>query len=171
MDSYQITYLFDHVDLGRFSFAGVFPAGGVKVSELPSPPYVLIMNTAPASHAGVHWTAISCTGRNKRVEFFDPLGMKANDLMTIFLSKLGERYYWSKNIIQAPTSNICALYCVLYCFYRAHGFSFKTFVNIFKKNSYYLNDCKAIKMYEQVFNSKIKLTPLKKTRSYCRKSV
>lgn len=150
-------------------FLGVF-AADEGPRQLPSSgPFVLVKNVMPGSHGGLHWVAISRSANKRRIDYFDSMGMRANEMNETFLRRLGSNYFYSKRIIQAPTSNICGLYVALFCFYKSSGMSLGTIVKKFRHKRFYENDCKLIRLVKRVFGTELKLKPTPDTNKYCKK--
>ena len=173
MDSEQLTYLLHTTAETRDIFVGVYASDNLPVVSRLSIPFCLIVNLAPRSHPGLHWLALHCSGNKRKqnhVEYFDPLGMEISCPKILkFVKALNHKYYfYNSKIIQAPTSNVCGLYVLLYCYLKSLSYSFKHIVQLFKAQQYYENDCKVITLCKNVFGSKLTLHPSNPTSKYCR---
>ena len=172
MDSEQLTYLLHTTEETRDIFVGVYASDTLPNVTQLSTPFCLIVNTAPHSHPGMHWLALYCSVNKQKqyhVEYFDPLGMEiVCPKILKFVKTLNDKfYYYSSIIIQAPTSNVCGLYVLLYCYLKAVAYSFKNIVQLFDAYKYYENDCKVTSLCKHVFGSKLTLHPSDSTSRYC----
>ena len=98
----------------------------------------LIFNLQNSNQAGSHWISLSRT--NKNIFIFDSFGIG-------YIPKNIYNIYKDFNIIiniyriQDINSNLCGLFCVLFCLYKVNTKNkFIEFLNMFNVNNYIKNE-------------------------------
>ena len=98
----------------------------------------LIFNLQNSNQSGSHWIALSRT--NKNIFIFDSFGIGyiPNDIYKIY-----KKFNIITNIyrIQDINSNLCGLFCVLFCLYKVNNKNkFIEFLNMFNVNDFIKNE-------------------------------
>lgn len=144
-------------DLSRFVCTknkghwGVFACDQLPKEKITRP-CLIICNTAPQSHPGIHWTAFYFGPRGKTAEFFDSFGrpptLKKQFLR--FIKNNSTSYIYNDKKIQGSYSTTCGNFSICYLYYRCLNRSMKTFLIEFDTKKPELNDKKIMKMYAKL---------------------
>ena len=97
----------------------------------------LIFNLQNSDQSGSHWVSLS--RKNNNIFVFDSFGIGdiPNNLYEIY-----KNYNIITNIyrIQDINSNLCGLFCVLFCLYKVNSKNkFISFLNLFNSNNFLKN--------------------------------
>ena len=98
----------------------------------------LIFNLQNSNQPGSHW--ISLSRKNNNIFIFDSFGVGR---IPINLYKFIKNYNIITNIyrIQDINSNLCGLFCVLFCLYKVDSKNkFVSFLNLFNPNNFLKNE-------------------------------
>ena len=113
--------------------------GGVcAVNELPertgSKPRYWVVNTAPHTHIGKHWTVIYLP-QNGPVEFFDSLGRNPLYYHQDFVNFLRKHGDYTHNTCRIQgQQDTCGQYCLYFAYHRCAGTSMNNIVNHFTED-------------------------------------
>lgn len=148
-------------------FKGVFAADQLPISPLsPSCKSIIIANTAPSNHPGLHWTCFVVTPQ--KIEFFDSAGASyyKNKYFAKFIKRNSENksISFNKLPIQSRHSNICGQYCALYAIFRAQCKSANFFISKFNNRSKIKNDKLALKIFNHNFKRPPKIRKCRKNK-------
>ena len=118
-------------------FIGCFAQNSLAKLQLSYPCY-LIVNIDSKGEQGSHWLALRID--DKFFEIFDPLGFEIFNWKSVPCQLLEFVHAHSKKKkvlisprIQSDTSEICALYCCFFVFYRNFN-TFQTLCSLFSTN-------------------------------------
>ena len=98
----------------------------------------MIYNLQTSSKGGSHWCSI--TRRKNTIYVFDSFGIGE---MISEIYKIYKNYNIITNIhrIQDINSNLCGLFCVLFCLYKVDSKNeFISFLNLFNPNNFLKNE-------------------------------
>ena len=134
MNELEIDHYLSHDVYTKKYFRGV-----MAYDELPytqkAKSGLYIVNTDISTGPGIHWVSILV---GDICEYFDPLG-NPPDKCKPFIENQEKVYIYSDKKIQAPESDVCGDYCVLFSYYRCREMSMKSFIAMFTEDKT-LND-------------------------------
>lgn len=171
MDSRQIIKcLKENKDIKK-KFLGVFPCDKIPKRIPKKDSKFLIINTDVSTGSGIHWLVFHIDPKIKQVEVFDPASTTytSNSDLTNYIGKLEKEgfYIWYCNqVLQSSSSNLCAVYCLMYIHHRVKGHSFFKFLQKFKTQKLEDNDRIVLKLFRSKFNC-AKKTSFKKPKIVC----
>ena len=97
----------------------------------------LIFNLESSDQSGSHWVGLS--RKNNDIFVFDSFGIAyvPNNLYKIY-----KNYNIITNIyrLQHLNSNLCGMFCVLFCLYKVDSKKFISFLNLFNSNNFLKNE-------------------------------
>lgn len=172
MDSRQIIKCLKENQEIKKKFLGVFPCDKIPKRIPKKDSKFLIINTDISTGPGIHWIAIYIDPKIKQVEVFDPADSRNSFNSELFLYKArleeekGFTIRYADQILQSPTSNLCAVYCLMYIYFRVKGESFFKFLRKFKRQKLEVNDKIVLKLFHSNFNC-AKKTSFKKPKVVC----
>ena len=123
MNSHEITELGRRLIRGGLTFSGVYAADTFieALDFTHQSTTVYIVNTEQSCARGRHWVAI-IQEPGGRFEFFDPLGHGPWDYAN--LNMFGSIAF-NTHALQNPLTNTSEHICLLYLYFRSHGYSFQ----------------------------------------------
>lgn len=156
MNTFQLEFLLKSNAVTRKVFCGVYAADELPPrSQIKKP--ILIVNTDPKSSPGEHWLVIYINKRE--IEIFDSSGSLRNRKNKYIKKYLktnfpGTLIKYNTGCIQAFSSNICGIYCLVYAYFKAVKRSFEDFLKLFNPSNLESNDAKVIQMFKKYYKSK-----------------
>jgi len=153
----QINCILETDSYSKLIFAGTFACNKVSNAVISRNKFIIIVNTAPSTHPGVHWVLFTKLD-SENVFFFDSLA-KPIDLYGIFFKnlvvKLSKSFKIMRNlhILQTDTSTLCGTYCIYIALGLSRGIPINTLLKKFSVDNLNLND-KKIHRWFQKFLSK-----------------
>lgn len=126
MYDYEIEEICKEVE----NFVGVFSRD--EIPTIHHFPCSLILNTDKKSQRGRHWVAFWLDER--RCEYFDSFGLPPiyKEMQKLYKNR---QLIWNGRQIQNPNSKNCGAFCVSFVKEKAKGRTFKSFINLFKKDT------------------------------------
>ena len=111
-------------------FVGTYPSDMVPVARKDSA-QAFVINTAPQSTQGEHWTAMILKG--SKCLYFDSFGLPIqNHTLTTSLKNVGVRTYkYNSCQIQPILSNCCGYYCIAFIISYICDYSYADFLSHF----------------------------------------
>lgn len=120
MDSMYIKTILQKDEIVSRQLKGVFAANDLFYQNISNGLYIL--NTDERGSPGSHWCVFYFD--NHTSEFFDSMGRSPEFYHTYFrdyLTAQDRPYKYICEQLQSPHSNICAMYCIYYCYLRCRG--------------------------------------------------
>jgi hypothetical protein len=114
MNSLEISRILSTNYYTKKQFKGVYSSD--LIPDLTEYPSLIIINTAPSGHQGLHWTLIYAES-STLVEYFDPLGNKPEGFIYKYLKRFDHITY-NFCPIQPFWSNACGIYVIIYAIAR-----------------------------------------------------
>lgn len=106
---------------------GVFAANDLINLNISNGLY--IVNTDERGEPGSHWCVFYFD--NHTSEFFDSMGQSPD-----YLTAQDRPYKYICEQLQSPHSNICAMYCIYYCYLRCRGNTLNNIVQSCQNDEY-----------------------------------
>ena len=118
---------------------GVLACDELPISEIRRLPTVLIVNTAPSSHSGLHWLAIYIT-EDRDGFFFDSFGNEPRyggfpQIIHMFLSRNCKKLTYSVRQVQDLNATTCGEHCIFFLA-KIQKYSYERVLNMYSNNLY-----------------------------------
>lgn len=112
----------------------------------------LVVNTDPHTKKGTHWIAIYLDHLGD-LEYFDSLGQRPLVPEHLaFIKRNSKHYFYNTRPLQSYNSTVCGHYCLVYLYFRSHGYSMKDFLSIFTYDVN-KNDRQVLKLFRYLYES------------------
>ena len=125
--------------------------GGVVRKDLlpcsPMKPSFYIVNQDTSEKVGSHWIVMFQL-HNKISEYFDPLGKEPDSDFRVYMTLQSRSYQFNDKRCQNYQSNLCGQYCLVYCYFRARGYSMTDILDMFNEKDLVYNDQMVYFFYE-----------------------
>ena len=108
--------------------------GVIAVNQLPlivNKPSIFIVNTDALPGRGKHWV---CLYMDTVCEHFDSAGYEPRKDFETFLINYGPPYMFNNKRVQDFNTDSCGKFCLMYAYFRCHGYSFNDILDMFKNN-------------------------------------
>lgn len=151
MDTRQVNRLAHHDRKISKIFEGVFPCDYLPQNKVLTKS-LFIVNKDTHDHPGSHWVSIFIDPHEDQCTYFDSYGlMPYNAHIEKFLRRNCTGYEYNKTVLQLPCSNVCAAYCLFFCYHTARGASLRNITKHFDTRKKRQNDLKVAKFVRTVF--------------------
>ena len=111
-------------------FGGVF-AKDQLIFGLPNREVFFICNTDKSYNEGKHWVVIYFPKYGDKIEYFDSLGRKPDNLFVNFMTVSKRVILYNSMRLQSSISEACAYYCLYFVYFRCRGISFLNIMDSF----------------------------------------
>ena len=135
MDEDQLVNLIIKDPYAKKGFVGVFSRTRIPITNIFPASYII--NLDEYGSKGFHWIGLYIT--SKYITIFDSFGGNyLNDGM--FRSFINSFYNKNRELVSSPVilqdynSSTCGMYCVLFIWFSARGYSLHEFLTMFTKN-------------------------------------
>lgn len=129
-------------------FLGVYPSD-LLPKTIQRYPASIVVNLDNHKEEGSHWISIYFDG-NKRAFYFDSFAMgPVVPSIKCFMNNNSLKRTYNRRRLQALTSSVCGVYCVLYVIHRTKKKSTCGFFKKFSRN-YVRNDVIVSKLFKRI---------------------
>lgn len=111
-------------------FKGVMPRDHFVNCKVAFPG-LYVCNTDTSDQPGSHWISIYFS-KNGKCEYFDSYGVFSlfSDLTHKLLS-IDKNLNYNNQTLQSVNTNVCGIYCIIFCMMRSRGFTLNYIINTF----------------------------------------
>ena len=102
-------------------------------------PAGLIVNKDNHYGPGYHWISMHIDPYGNGV-YFDSLGREPSMQAHHFLTRNCVSYIRNYDAVQHPASSLCGVFCILFLYFMARGYSLSQFLGLFSITDLHLND-------------------------------
>ena len=107
------------------NFGGVYAKDQLTTDIIKKDHFYIINLDDMNSHTnGTHWTAFYY--HRNRIEYFDSYGLKPPQIINENYD-----YIYNSSQIQSYYSKACGYYCLIFIYYRSHGYNFYEIIKQF----------------------------------------
>ena len=135
MDTHQLRKVLEQDKLTKKILKGVFASDQLNFTQKKYP-FLLIVNSDPASLPGTHWLALYLSSKQEG-EFYDSYG---NDISSYsktidkFMKRHTHRVICNDIQIQSYDSNVCGQHCLFYLIHRVRQVGMESIVKFFSSD-------------------------------------
>ena len=141
MDTLELEKLVQSDNYAPHYFCGVWSADHLKQFAFPKHrKAIIIVNLSRRGSAGTHWVSIAWLPRKKHILYMDSLALDPRqfvDIHTFLLrhtDNLQKSCHLLNRAIQHQSAHTCGLYCLLWVYQFARGWSLDRFSALFSVN-------------------------------------
>lgn len=143
MDTYELIDCLSSLS----NFVGVFALDEIKNIRL-NRHNCIIVNMDLSTEEGSHWIAINFS-KNGLLYYFDSYGFRPyKQEIWNFLSKHSRQFKWNRKLLQSLTSDVCGIYCAVFCLFMNCDLEVKVFLTYFSEHLE-LNDCTVTMLFRK----------------------
>jgi hypothetical protein len=108
-------------------YRGIFACD--ELPEIMVRPFVIVVNTDPASKPGRHWICI-CFDEEGHGEYFDSFGLPPKTIFERYMDKYCISWTFNKKQMQSLVSRFCGHYCIWYCMMKFRKVTLNELCNV-----------------------------------------